>query len=76
MTAKLRLGPIPRQETVKLTIAISAQLKGDLTRYAKLHAQIWGQEIEVHTLIPHILEAFIARDRVFRRSTREVLTNT
>lgn len=67
-TNKLRLGPLPKTDTVKLTIALTVTLKADLERYAALHAQTYGEPIEVATLIPHMLEAFMARDRGFRKS--------
>ena len=67
MNSKLRLGLIPKTETVKLTIALSSQLKRDLDRYAELHAQTWGAAIDVATLIPHMLDAFIAHDCAFRK---------
>jgi hypothetical protein len=63
---KLRLGPLPKTETVKLAFACSARLKADLDRYATLHAQAYGEAVDAATLIPHMLEAFIARDRGFR----------
>ncbi|KLD79517.1 DUF2274 domain-containing protein [Xanthomonas hyacinthi] len=63
---KLRLGPLPRTETVKLTFACSARL--NLDRYAALHAQTYGEAVDAMTLIPYMLEAFIARDRGFRRA--------
>tara|TARA_B100000378_G_scaffold109088_1_gene87410 strand:- start:18422 stop:18685 length:264 start_codon:yes stop_codon:yes gene_type:complete len=66
-TNKLRLGPLPRTETVKLTFACPATLKADLERYAELHAQTYGEPVDAVTLIPHMLEAFMARDRGFRR---------
>ena len=72
MNAKLRLGPIPNTETVRLTIVLSAQLKADLDRYAELHAEAWSQKVDVQTLIPHMLEAFIARDRAFRKGKSNV----
>ena len=34
-TKKLRLGPLPKTETVKLTFACPASLKADLDRYAR-----------------------------------------
>lgn len=66
-TNKLRLGPLPKTETVKLTFACPATLKADLERYAELHAQTYGEPVDAVTLIPHMLEAFMARDRGFRR---------
>jgi hypothetical protein len=53
---------------VKLTIVLSARLKADLARYAELHSQTWGEVVDAATIAPHILEAFIARDRGFRKA--------
>ncbi|MBH1411270.1 DUF2274 domain-containing protein [Pseudomonas fluorescens] len=66
-TKKLRLGPLPKTESIKLTFACPVSLKADLDRYAALHAQTYGEAVDATTLIPHMLEAFIARDRVFKR---------
>ena len=66
-TKKLRLGPLPKTESVKLTFACPAGLKTDLDRYAALHAQIYGEAVDAAPLIPHILEAFMAADRGFKR---------
>ncbi len=65
--SKLRLGPLPKTETFKLTITLTAALKADLERYAALHARTYGEPVDAATLIPHMLEAFIARDRGFRK---------
>lgn len=66
-TKKLRLGPLPKTESIKLTFACQAGLKADLDRYAALHAQTYGEAVDAVALIPHMLEAFMARDRAFRR---------
>ena len=66
-TKKLRLGPLPKIENVKLTFACPASLKADLDRYAALHAQAYGEAIDAVTLIPHMLEAFMAGDRGFKK---------
>ena len=63
---RLRLGPLPRTETVKLTIALSIELKNSLDRYADLHAQVWNEPVDVLSLIPHMLAAFMERDRGFK----------
>ncbi|VVE57452.1 hypothetical protein PHO31112_05196 [Pandoraea horticolens] len=68
-TKKLRLGPLPDTQTVKLTFTCSASLKADLDRYAALHAQTYGETVDALTLIPHMLEAFMAGDRGFRKGT-------
>lgn len=67
-TAKrLRLGPLPKTETAKLTFNCPASLKADLDRYAALHAQVYGEAVDAATLIPHMLEAFMTGDRGFRK---------
>ena len=65
---KLRLGPLPKTDTVKLPITLTVALKADLDRYAALHAQTWGEPVDAAALVPHMLETFIARDRVFRKA--------
>ncbi|MGO4606027.1 DUF2274 domain-containing protein [Variovorax sp. 2RAF20] len=65
--AKLRLGPLPKTEVVKLTISVSAELKTTLDRYADLHSREYGQIVDAAVLIPHMLHAFMARDREFRK---------
>jgi hypothetical protein len=66
-TRKLRLGPLPSTESTKVTFACPVSLKADLDRYAALHAQTYGEAVDVVTLIPHMLEAFMKRDRGFKR---------
>lgn len=65
-TRKLRLGPLPKTETVKLTFACPASLKAELERYAAQHAQTYGEAVDAVTLIPHMLEKFMAGDRGFK----------
>ena len=67
-TKKLRLGPLPRTESVKLTFACPVSLKADLDRYAALHAQVYGEAVDTATLIPYMLEAFMEGDRGFKRT--------
>ena len=69
-TRKLRLGPLPKTESTKLTFACPASLKADLDRYAAVHAQAYGEAVDATMLIPYMLEAFIAGDRGFRKGGR------
>ena len=64
---KLRLGPLPKTESMKLTFSCPVSLKADLDRYAALHAQAYGEAVDAMTLIPHMLEAFMVGDRGFRK---------
>ncbi len=70
MTPKLKLGPLPRTEIVKITLAVSVELKTRLDRYAALHAEACGAKHDLPRLIPHMLEAFMTSDRAFRRANR------
>lgn len=72
-TAKLRLGPLPKTEPVKLTVTLSAELKATLDRYAALHAQTYDERVDAAALVPHMLAAFMARDRVFRSARRQAV---
>ena len=51
------------------TFSVSRFLAADLDRYAALHAQTYGETVDAATLIPHMLEAFMAGDREFRSGT-------
>jgi len=70
-TNKLRLGPLPKAETTKLTVTLPAELKQRLERYAQLHSQAHGELVDAAALIPHMLDAFIARDREFHKRSRQ-----
>lgn len=70
---KLRLGPLPKTESTKITFSCPTSLKAELDRYAALHAQTYGEAVDAATLIPHMLEAFMAGDRGFRRKTQKSL---
>ncbi|ACQ98742.1 conjugal transfer protein [Burkholderia pseudomallei MSHR338] len=66
-TRMLRLGPLPKTQSVKVTFSCPVSLKVDLDRYAALHAQTYGEAVDAAILIPHMLEAFMAGDRGFKR---------
>lgn len=69
MTEKMRLGPLPKLESVRLTVLLPAKIKADLDRYAELHAATYGEPVDAGQLVPHILATFMARDRAFKRKT-------
>jgi hypothetical protein len=47
-------------------VQISVELKDSLDQYAKLHSQLGDRTVDAATLIPHMLQSFIDRDRGFR----------
>jgi hypothetical protein len=68
VTHRLRLGPLPKTETVKLTFTCTVVLKAELERYAAMHSQAYGELVDTATLIPHMLTTFMARDRGFKKA--------
>ena len=68
MTEKLRLGPLPRSEVVRLTVVLPAAVKADLDRYAELFGATYGETVDAAALVSHMLAAFMDRDRGFRKA--------
>ena len=69
MATKLRLGPLPRQRLVRMTISLPADLVADLERYAAMHSQLHGEKVDAMALAPHMLAWFLKNDRGFRRQS-------
>ncbi len=65
---KLRLGPLPKTGVVRLTIALTAQVKADLDRYVEAYVAVYGEPVEAAALVPHMLASFMDRDRGFRKT--------
>ena len=68
MTQKLRLGPLPRSDMVRLTVVLPASVKIDLDRYAELFGAVYGEAVDAAALVSHMLAAFMDRDRGFRKA--------
>ncbi|WP_339760316.1 DUF2274 domain-containing protein [uncultured Hoeflea sp.] len=64
---KLKLGPLPDDKSVKVTLELPAPLHRDLTAYAKVLGRETGQPVR---LIVPMLERFIAMDPGFARVRR------
>jgi hypothetical protein len=62
--ADLKLGPLPKQSTVRVTIVLPALLKEELDAYAAEHSRLY-EPVETAVLIPHMLEAFLRTDRAW-----------
>ena len=69
--ADLKLGPLPQQKTVKVTIVLSEPLKEELDAYAAEHSRLHEQPIETAELIPHMLQTFLRADRVWCRLRKQ-----
>lgn len=68
---KLKLGPLPDDKPVKVTVELPAALHRDLVAYAEILANESGQPVSspVKLIVP-MLERFIATDRGFARSRK------
>ena len=60
---KLRLGPLPRTDIVRLTVAMPATVKADLDSYAALYRATYDEVVDAAALVPHMLATFMERDR-------------
>lgn len=68
---KLKLGAIPDDKPVKVTVELPAPLHRDLAAYAEVLARETDQKISdpVRLIVP-MLERFIATDRGFAKARR------
>ena len=73
---KLKLGPLPDDKPVKVSIELPAKLYRDLVDYAEILGRQSGQVVEDPAkLIVPMLERFIATDRGFAKARRSVSQN-
>ncbi len=68
---KLKLGPLPDDKPVKVTVELPASLHRDLVAYAEVLARESGQPVSdpVRLIVP-MLERFIATDRGFSKARK------
>ena len=69
---KLKLGPIPDERPVKLTIELPAPVHRDLVAYAEALASETGHRVEPARLVAPMLARFMAGDRGFRKARARV----
>ena len=70
---KLKLGPIPDDKPIKVTLELPATLHRDLVTYAEVLSRETGQTVsDPVRLIAPMLERFIATDRGFARSRKTI----
>jgi hypothetical protein len=62
--ADLKLGPLPSQSTVRLTMVLLEPLKEELDAYAAEHSRHY-EPVETAALILHMLQAFLRTDRAW-----------
>lgn len=68
---RLKLGSIPDDKPVKVTVELPATLHRDLVAYAEVLSRESGQQVgDASRLIAPMLQRFIATDRGFARSRK------
>ena len=67
---KLKLGAIPDDKPVKITLELPADVHRDLVAYAEALARETGQTHEPAKLIATMLARFMATDRAFAKQRR------
>lgn len=68
--AKLKLGPLPDDKPVRMTISLPAEVHRDLVDYAEIHAKETGTATEPAKLVAAMLERFMATDRGFAKARK------
>ena len=69
--SKLKLGPLPDDKPVKVTVELPASVHRDLVAYAEVLGRETGQSVAdpVRLIVP-MLKRFMATDRGFARARR------
>ena len=68
--SKLKLGAIPDEKPVKLTVDLPAAIHRDLVVYAEALGHETGQTIDPAKLVGPMLARFMSADRAFARARR------
>ena len=66
--ADLALSKLPDRTPVKITIAITPELRQTLDDYAAVYRNAYGVDEPVTELIPQMLAHFLSKDRAFNRA--------
>ncbi len=64
----LRLPRLPDRSPVKLTITLTPDLHRDLSTYADLYREQYGDAESITELIPFMLRLFLETDKTFVRA--------
>ena len=70
----LRIGELPDQTPIKLTIALDPALHETLQDYASIYAQEYGKSEKIEALAPVMLAAFLQGDSAFKRARKMLHT--
>lgn len=66
----MKLDKLPDRTPVKLTASFAPEDHADLTLYADLYAETYGEPAALMDLVPFIVRAFLAGDPAFKRAKK------
>ena len=67
----MKLGPVMQPKPVRLNIRLPIELKTRLDFYTQRHDAAFKESVDVSTLIPFMLKAFLDGDPEFRKAEKE-----
>ena len=72
----LRLDRLPDRTPVRMTVSVDPDLASALADYAEIYRQTYGEAEKPETLIPAMLDSFLASDAGFKRARKALHANT
>lgn len=67
----LKLAKLPDRAPIKITLTVTPDLARALGDYTAIYNRTYGDRAETTDLIPAMLDAFLASDRVFAKARKE-----
>lgn len=67
----LKLAKLPDRAPIKITLTVTPDLARALGDYTTIYNRTYGDRAETTDLIPAMLDAFLASDRVFAKARKE-----
>ncbi|AXB76633.1 DUF2274 domain-containing protein [Novosphingobium sp. P6W] len=67
----LKLAKLPDRTPIKLSLTVTPDLARALGDYTAVYNHAYADSAETAELIPAMLEAFLANDRVFAKARKE-----
>jgi hypothetical protein len=66
----IRLGKIPDETPVKVTIAVKPEIYSALQDYVRIYASEHGMNVKPEDLAPEMIAAFMKSDPAFKRARK------
>lgn len=67
----LKLAKLPDRTPIKIALTVTPDLSRALSDYTAIYNRTYGDKAETADLIPAMLEAFLASDRVFAKALKD-----